>query len=212
MTETTTVITEPRTAFAAAWTTALAAMSDVIKDHTVKTGSYSYTYADLKSVLQQSREVLSQYGLAVQQTAFTVDGQPAVTTIVWHRDGHSERFGPLVIPAQANAQQIGSAITYARRYQLMAVLGMATEDDDGAAASMPEPAKPIREEPPFNGEQWLKDAAGAFAKWKAADRKSAWVEAVKDIAPSKPMTKAEAEKVYAHMAAAYYAQFDESLF
>lgn len=44
-------------------------------------------------------------------------------------------FGPLVLPYGNSPQAAGSAITYARRYALVAALGLATEDDDGAAAT-----------------------------------------------------------------------------
>ena len=191
----------PLEQFAAAWTTALAAMSDIVKDQRVQTGSYSYTYADLKSVLAQAREVLSQYGLAVHQTAHTVDGQPAITTIVWHRSGHRELYGPLIIPAPANAQAIGSSISYARRYALMAVLGLATEDDDGAAA-----IQPVKEEPPFDAKGWLAVSTKAFKDWSEEERAEAGKAAVKALKPGKPMTKTEAKQVLAHMTASYYEQ------
>lgn len=98
-------------------------------------GEYSYTYADLGDSLDLIRPVLARHKLAVLQPVETLDGRHGVSTVILHESGEQMVFGPLFMPAgDGTAQAIGSAITYARRYSLLAALGLATEDDDAAAA------------------------------------------------------------------------------
>ena len=120
---------------APAWVAALNALDDVQRAHTADTGSYKYRYADLASAAKQARDVLGTHGLGVRQEAHGADlGAIRVTTTVWHTSGQWIAAEPLVMPAKGGPQDVGSAISYARRYALMAFLGLATDDDDGAGA------------------------------------------------------------------------------
>lgn len=115
---------------------ALGAMDAVSKAHTADAGSYKYSYADLADVLDVVRPALRDNGLGVTQTANTIDASSvSVTTTVMHTSGQWLTFAALVLPSGRDAQSVGSAITYARRYAFLAVFGIATEDDDGAAAT-----------------------------------------------------------------------------
>src|SRR5690349_17810528 len=130
---------------APAWVKALNALRDVSRDHTADTGSYKYKYADLATAAQQARAVLTEHALAVHQSAHgDTLGSVNVTTTVWHESGQWIESEPLVMPAKGGPQDVGSAISYARRYALMAFLGLATDDDDGAGAQKAavEAAKP----------------------------------------------------------------------
>lgn len=120
--------------FGADWVAALNELHDIAKDQTADAGSYRYAYANLAAATTAARSVLGKHGLAVNQDAVTEEGHVAIYTTIWHRSGHRESFGPLRMPPGRGPQETGSAITYARRYHLMAVLGLATEDDDGKAA------------------------------------------------------------------------------
>lgn len=94
-------------------------------------------YADINSVYTAIREVLPKHGLAVIQTMLPTDGSKAhVRTMLAHKSGQWIA-GECVMPLdrQGGAQGMGSAITYARRYSLSAIVGVVTEeDDDGNAA------------------------------------------------------------------------------
>lgn len=108
----------------------------VKKDRTAKAGSYEYHYADLAQVLDAVRKALSENGLAlVQATNFTEGGAFVLESRLMHTSGQWVAASwPL--PVQANSQQLGSALTYARRYTASALLGIAAEeDDDGAGAT-----------------------------------------------------------------------------
>jgi hypothetical protein len=145
------------TAIVPAFVAALCAMEDVVKDRkadidTKAGGKIRYSYADLGSALDKARPVLKANGLAVSQPPINDGHDVAVTTIVMHSSGEWLAFPPVTIPAGPSAQNKGSAITYARRYSLMAILGMATEDDDGAGAGVRQAATNTVNAPTFSKE------------------------------------------------------------
>ena len=95
-------------------------------------------YAPLPAVMEAVQPLLAKHKLAVSQFVTHLDGQSALRTILLHESGQLiEDVQPLLL-AKQDPQGQGSAITYARRYGVMAVLGLvADEDDDGNAASSP---------------------------------------------------------------------------
>ena len=94
-------------------------------------------YADLAALWDALRKPLSENGLAVIQT--TADDSEGVTlfTMLAHSSGQWIKGTLRMKPVKSDPQGVGSCITYARRYALSAILGLATEDDDGNAASSP---------------------------------------------------------------------------
>lgn len=88
-------------------------------------------YAPLSDILSMARPILSKHGLSVLQSP-SGDGQNVtVTTLITHESGEWIESEPLTLKAdKATAQGAGSAITYARRYALSAMLGISSEDDD----------------------------------------------------------------------------------
>jgi hypothetical protein len=101
-----------------------------------KTGAdFQYTYAALPDIIDSIRIVLHENGLAFAQSVVSNDGMVGVSTIIYHRGGHAEHFGPLYMPAGQTPQEYGSATTYARRYALCAALGIAADSDDDAQAA-----------------------------------------------------------------------------
>lgn len=88
-------------------------------------------YADLASVWDACREPLSANGLAVVQLVAAADkASVTVETRLLHEGGESVSSSLTMPVAQATAQGVGSAITYARRYALAALVGVAPDDDD----------------------------------------------------------------------------------
>lgn len=103
-------------------------------------------YADLAEVLNTIRPSLSKHGIAlIQSTSF--EGElVSVTTVITHSSGGSVSSTASCVPAKVDAQGIGAATTYLRRYSLAAMCGIAQEDDDGnAAAHNTPPARPSPE-------------------------------------------------------------------
>lgn len=91
-------------------------------------------YADLASCWEACREQLSSNGLAVIQMTECADTGIAVTTRLTHSSGQWVESTMLMHPKDDTPQAAGSAITYARRYGLAAVVGLAQVDDDAEAA------------------------------------------------------------------------------
>jgi hypothetical protein len=93
-------------------------------------------YADLSACVEAVIDALNQNGIALmQQTCDSTDGV-TVETVLIHESGEVITSGKLHVPAaKHDPQGYGSALTYARRYSLMAACGIAPEDDDGNAAT-----------------------------------------------------------------------------
>ena len=98
-------------------------------------GQYQYTYADLGDVLTHVRPALAKHGLAVTQEVITSPDSVEVMTTLLHKSGEYLAFAPLVLPAGGTPQNFGGVITYARRYSVLAALGIASEADDAAHAA-----------------------------------------------------------------------------
>jgi len=106
---------------------------------------FNSKYAPLSDILNAVRPLLSKYGLSVLQSP-SGDGQNiAITTLIVHESGEWIESDPLTLKAEkATAQGAGSAITYARRYALSAMLGISSEDDNDGNAVI-ENSKPESE-------------------------------------------------------------------
>jgi len=97
-------------------------------------------YADLAGCLEAVNDALLEAGIAVYQETSECQEGVIVETVFLHESGEMLRGGRLHVPAaKHDPQGYGSALTYARRYSLMAACGIAAEDDDGNAASKPTP-------------------------------------------------------------------------
>jgi hypothetical protein len=129
---------------AGALSKAQAQFPTIAKDKTAKVkmrddkGEYTYKYANLASILEVVNPILAAHSLSVTQVT-EFEGQFWLRTRLMHSSGQwLESSWPL--KTYERPQDAGSALTYARRYSLSAVLGIATdEDDDGAAASKRKP-------------------------------------------------------------------------
>lgn len=104
-----------------------------------KRGNSSSRYATLMDVREQVVPVFAKHGLSVVQEPKVVPGEKifaGVTTKVCHKDGGCMASELLVPISKPDAHGVGAAITYARRFSLMAIAGVVgDEDDDGNAAS-----------------------------------------------------------------------------
>ena len=111
-------------------------------------------YADLSACVEAVIEALNANGIALIQRTLPCESGVTVETVFLHTSGETLSSGPLHVPAsKADPQGYGSALTYARRYSLMAACGIAPEDDDGNAASKPATyAKPSRPAPRMTDE------------------------------------------------------------
>ena len=99
-------------------------------------------YADLAACVEAVMEGLNSNGIALIQQTHECESGVMVETVFVHESGEMYSAGKLHVPAvKHDAQGYGSALTYARRYSLMAACGIAPEDDDGNMASRAKPKK-----------------------------------------------------------------------
>lgn len=109
-------------------------MKSAIKDRA--NPFFKSSYADLSSVWDACKAQLAANGLAISQHPTTDDhGNIQVETVLIHSSGQWMSSTLAMKPVKNDPQAFGSAITYARRYALAAVVGVVTEDDDGNHAS-----------------------------------------------------------------------------
>jgi hypothetical protein len=174
-------------------------------------------YADLASVIDSIRAPLSSNGIAVSQTMELRDTGMVLRTVLMHTSGQwiaSE----YPLPATARPQEMGSALTYARRYSLSAlVCNSADEDDDGngaeagkqkidsngrapkaAPVNMAKPGAskftaPVALVPPDNPTEWIAFGSDLVAGVKATGQGDEWL--LRNEAALARM-KDEAPKVY----------------
>ena len=140
-------------ALAAALAKAQGMMSHASKD--ANNPHFKSRYADLAAVWSAVREPLSVNGLSVVQTVAQGDGTVGVRSLLLHASG--EWISSLLeMPvAQKTPQGYGSALTYARRYALAALVGIAQDDDDAEAATRPSAPvlPPVQKRTPLPREQ-----------------------------------------------------------
>jgi hypothetical protein len=109
----------------------------VAKGSTADTGTYKYQYAGLDAVTDALMPALGGVGLAFIALPTLNEAGHFVLAYSLVHEGGAEISGEYPLPDKGSSQQLGSAITYARRYCLCASTGIAPagEDDDGKAAT-----------------------------------------------------------------------------
>ena len=190
-------------------------------------------YADLASVLDAIRKPLADNGLSVTQTTEIREGGFVLVTTLRHASGQwigSE----YPLPMGAKPQELGSALTYARRYSLSAIACIAADDDDdaeaaqagGQTASTPKakvsPVKPVAPQPPVDPATGEVSPHTIAFDGNAIEWGSKYVAALKAAALATDLAewegrnkqtldtiKSEATKVYQRIDAAFQARLGE---
>lgn len=152
-----------------------AEMPTVPKSHTAKVptkagGSYSYTYADLADVTEAAMPLLAKHGLSFSACPRAAERGYELAGVLLHTSG-DKMEGALPIGGNS-PQEIGSSLTYMRRYLLGCLTGLVTDnDDDGqlaqkAATRKPKaaPQKPAPQKSSSAPESPLLDTSGGLAK------------------------------------------------
>jgi len=105
-----------------------------------KNGERTFRYATLASGLEIVRKCLGQYEIAVMQTTAVDQGQITLTTLLVHASGEwVSSLWPVCAAGEPSAQAKGTALTYARRYALFTLVGIAGEDDLDAPELLTDP-------------------------------------------------------------------------
>lgn len=160
-------------------------------------GEYSYKYADLADTWDIARAPLSENGLSVIQSPGQFErGVLSVTTMLLHTSGQWVRSTLAIDAKDATPQGMGTAITYARRYGLAAVLGLVTDDDTDAQDHQPgreqrpaqqrqggngRAAQPSGQQPAQNGASYSKEREALVTALRTAYKEARAAGA--DVAP-----------------------------
>lgn len=143
---------------------AQASIRGAVKDST--NPHFKSKYADLSSVWEAWREAGPANDLAVTQMTRIENGQTLLVTQITHKSGQWMRGEYPLKPTKDDPQGMGSAVTYARRYCLAAMVGIAPEDDDGEAASgRPQPKVETTAAKGANVQRQAGQATSAAAEW-----------------------------------------------
>jgi hypothetical protein len=108
-------------------------------------------YSDLASGINAVKDALAKHKIAVTQATYMIDDVLMMETRLTHASGQWMAGDYPVCKFPIKAQEAGSAMTYARRYSLFAMVGIAGEDDDGNEAS--KTATPAPRAEPIDSEQ-----------------------------------------------------------
>lgn len=171
---------ELATAMAKAQAEIKAALKDSKNPH------FKSSYADLTSVWDACRGALTKNGISVIQIPNFEGDEVWLETMLLHASGDSIKGRYPLRPQQQTPQGYGSALTYARRYSLAAMVGVvADEDDDGNAASAPrtsytKPA-PVPDANKAKAESFVDSAIAAIGTLTDEAGLTAWLE--KNSAP-----------------------------
>jgi len=122
-----------------------ALMAEMENVKNTKSG-YGYNYAPLNEILETVRPILAKHRFSVVQMVGHEEGLVTVRTMLIHESGESLESTMALPPAEVKGtnevQQMGASITYARRYMLTSLLGIAGEEDtDGVAPAKREAKK-----------------------------------------------------------------------
>lgn len=110
-------------------------MKPAIKDST--NPHFKSSYADLASVWEACRDALSKNGLAITQTMDLLGDKQVLVTMLGHISGQFMK-SVIALPIQRpGSQELGSCLSYCRRYALAAIVGVYQDDDDGEKAQTP---------------------------------------------------------------------------
>lgn len=99
-------------------------------------------YCSLANLIASCKP-LAEHGLSFTQVMTVIGDKLFLATTLMHASGQWIRsFNPIISKDQSNPQAVGSAITYARRYGLQAIVGLVGDDDDDGNEAAKAPAKP----------------------------------------------------------------------
>lgn len=146
-------------------------------------------YADLAEVWATWQVIGPKHGFALIQTTGIAEHGPYLLTTLLHESGDKMEGTYPLKPSKEDPQGYGSALTYARRYTLAAMVGIVQDDDDGNAASQPKepvkaPQKPVQTKELTPAEKvaaWIEGSRRVisgmqtrtqYAEWKEANKKA----------------------------------------
>jgi hypothetical protein len=165
------------TAIAPALVKAQALIEDAVKDSS--NPAFRSKYADLSAVLAVIRKPMADNDLCVLQSPDRSDGGVEVETRILHKSGEWISQSCFIPITKWDAHGTGSGITYGRRYGLMSIFCIGTEDDDGNTAVQSGPSAPAKKVTPKADDKYIKIMkAGVDAAANGTDSLRNWYKAL----------------------------------
>jgi len=96
---------------------------------------YKSKYFNIDTLIDVIKPVLNKVGLILLQPLISVDGKPSIKTQIIDSESGESIESTIELPPFADAQKMGSIITYLRRYSITSMLFLEAEDDDGNSVS-----------------------------------------------------------------------------
>ena len=116
--------------------------------NTAENPFFKSKYAPLSEIINIVRPILAKNGLVISQDVETVGDTIKVSTLLLHSSGEwLEQEGVSLKMEKNTAQGAGSAVTYARRYMLSAMMNLSSEDDDDGNTATHGQARPSQNAP-----------------------------------------------------------------
>jgi hypothetical protein len=144
------------------------AVKDAVNPH------FKSKYVTLQAAIDAVLPALHANGFALVQSTRLTEGRTILNTALLHTSGGKLESDYPVHPVKADPQGEGSALTYARRYALMALCGIAPEDDDGnAAVAAVTPTAGVWERLDPDEQAWLEKVAAEVGAHLATDAAAA---------------------------------------
>jgi hypothetical protein len=169
--------------------------------------AFKSKYADLASVMDACLPALTANGICVMQPTGEDELGRFVKTILAHTSGETVECRVPLIVAKNDMQGYGSAVTYARRYGLMSMAGIAPEDDDGnAAAKAPpkeEPKPAVTQQAIASGVEYLDEAESLDdlkVRWNNLPTALKALDAIKDAKEAAKARLSQAPALAAELA------------
>jgi hypothetical protein len=139
-----------------------------------KNPHFKNVYSTLTSCWLACKDALASNGFSIMQGGKKIDEHWVLETKLCHTSGHDETYHFPLLLGKNDMQGLGSAITYARRYGLCSMVGVAPEDDDGEEARKSGPAKnPEGINPERDGRDLRTQAGDLYLSLKQAPNLSA---------------------------------------
>lgn len=101
------------------------------------TKAYNYNYATLNQIQEKLNPLLEEHNLLLTQPIRVTDKGNVLFTVIESKDDEEAIEASILLPTDVKPQDMGSAITYYRRYSIVSLLNLEVEDDDGKQASKP---------------------------------------------------------------------------
>jgi ERF superfamily protein len=92
-------------------------------------------YFDVNAILSALKPILNKYGLVLIQPIVILEGKNVLKTLILDADGNDVAESDMTLPDNLKPQEMGSAITYYRRYALQSLFALEAQDDDANLAS-----------------------------------------------------------------------------